>query len=103
MAFQKNGEGGLCGVYQLSNFSILINGTSADFFGSIKGVRQGDPLSALLFDIVMEALSHMLDVVAMRGQFSSFLVGNLAGTLITVSHLLFVDDTLIFCDADSNH
>ena len=51
----------------------------------------------------MEALSHMLDVVAMRGQFSSFLVGNLAGTLITVSHLLFVDDTLIFCDADSNH
>ena len=51
----------------------------------------------------MEALSRMLDVVAILGQFSDFSVGNSTSTLLSVSHLLFVDDTLIFCDANSNH
>ena len=41
-------------------FSILIKGCPFDFFGSYRGLRQGDPLSLFLFDIVMEALSHML-------------------------------------------
>ena len=51
----------------------------------------------------MEALSHMLDAAAMLGQFSGFSVGNLASTLLTVSHLLFADDTHIFCNANSHH
>ena len=51
-------------------FSILINGSPSDFFGSSRGIRQGDPLSSLLFDIVMEALSRMLDMAAAAGQFS---------------------------------
>ena len=55
------------------------------------------------FIFVIEALSRMLDTTAILGQFSGFLVGNAAGTLLTVSHLLFVDDTLIFYDADSHY
>ena len=84
-------------------FSILINGTPVDFFGSTGGVRQRDPLSPLLFDIVIEALSCMLDIATMLGQFSGYSVGNSVGTLLTMSHLLFADDTPIFCDADSHH
>ena len=57
----------------------------------------------LLFDIVMEALSCMLDVAAFAGQFSGFLVGSTTGTSLMVSHLLFADDTLIFCDAEPTH
>ena len=51
----------------------------------------------------MEALSHMLDAAAMLGQFLGFSVGNLASTLLTVSHLVFADDTHIFCNANSHH
>ena len=57
-------------------------------------------MSPLLFDIVMEALSRMLDVAATISQFSGFSVGNTAGNSMMVSHFLFVDDTLIFGDAD---
>ena len=81
-------------------FFILINGSPSDFFGSSRGIRQGDPLSLLLFDIVMEGLSRMLDVAATTSQFSGFSVGNTAGNSVMVSHLLFADNTLIFCDAD---
>ena len=45
----------------------------------------------------------MLDAIAILGQFSGFSVGNSASTLLTVSHLLFADNTLIFCDANSHH
>ena len=60
----------------------------------------GSFISPLLFDIVMEALSRMLDVAAFAGQFSGFSVGSTAGSSVMVSHLLFADDTLIFCDAE---
>ena len=81
-------------------FSILINGSHSDFFGGSKGIRQGDPLSPLLFDIVMEGLSRKLDVAATTSQLSGFSIGNTADNSVMVSHLLFADDTLIFCDAD---
>ena len=48
----------------------------------------------------MEALSRMLDVAASIWQFSSFSVDSIAGSSMMVSHLLFADDTLIFCDAE---
>ena len=38
----------------------------------------------------------MLDVAAATGQFLGFSIGDSAGSLIIVSHLLFEDDTLIF-------
>ena len=81
-------------------FSILINGSPCGFFGSSKGLRQGDPLSPLLFVLVMEALGRMLDKTIHEGRMSGLSVGNLEGRSMAVSHLLFVDDTLIFCEAD---
>ena len=77
-------------------FSIFINGSPCEFFGSSRGLRQGDPLSPLLFVLVMEALGRMLDKAVHEGRMSGFSVGNLEGRYLVVSHLLFADDTLIF-------
>ena len=57
-------------------------------------------MSPLLFDIVMEGLSRILDVAATTSQFSGFSVGNMADNSVMVCHLLFADNTLIFCDTD---
>ena len=83
-------------------FSIMINGSPKDFFGSSRGLHQGDPLSPLLFAIVMEALSHLLDDAVLVGHISGFTVGTRSNTPLMVAHLLFADDTLIFCDASTS-
>ena len=48
----------------------------------------------------MEALGRLLDKAVHEGRMSGFSVGNLEGRSMAVSHLLFADDTLIFCKAD---
>jgi hypothetical protein len=77
-----------------------VNGSPRGFFHSSRGLRQGDPLSPLLFLLVIEALSRMLAKAVERGFISGFSVGNSIENLVTISHLLFADDTLIMCGVD---
>jgi hypothetical protein len=58
------------------HFSILVNGTPFGFFSNSHGVRQGDPLSALLFVVVIEASSKIISATVDRGLLSSFYVGS---------------------------
>ena len=41
-------------------FSVLFNGSPVDFFGSSRGLRQGDQLSPMLFLVMMEVFSKMM-------------------------------------------
>ena len=49
----------------------------------------------------MEALSQLLSSVRNGGFISGFKVGGRGREWLIVSHLLFADDTLIFCDVDA--
>jgi hypothetical protein len=84
-------------------FSVLVNGTPSGFFSSSRGLKQGDHLSPLLFVIVMEALSKLSSATVHRGFLSGFSVGSGSNGVISISHLLFADDTLVFCGANPNH
>ena len=84
-----------------ARFSVLVNGRAHGFFSTSRGLRQGDPLSPLLFIIVMEALSRMLERAVTGGYISGFSMGDSTGVELSISHSLFADDTLIFCGADS--
>ena len=79
----------------------MINGSPCDFFGSFRGFRQGDPLSPLLFVIVMDTMG-MLDKAVNEDRISGFKIGNVEGHSLVMSHLLFANDSLIFCDANLN-
>ena len=80
--------------------SVLVNGSPADFFGSLRGLRQGNPLSPLLFLVVMEVFSKMIKRVEGVGLLRDFKANGRRGGGVCVSHLLFADDTILFCDAD---
>jgi hypothetical protein len=76
-----------------------LNGSPEGFFNNSREIRQGDPLSPLLFILVMEALSKMVNATVEQGLLTSFSVGSRVFSELVVSHSLFTDDTLIFCEA----
>ena len=76
-----------------------MNGSPVGFFGNSRGLRQGDPLSPLLFLLIMEVLSRILKKTEDCGLLHGFLVGPTNSIGVCISHLLFADDAILFCDA----
>ena len=69
------------------------------FFGSSHGLRQGDPLSPFLFLLIMEVLSIILKKTEENNLIRGFQVGAMTSVGVQISHLLFADNTILFCDA----
>ncbi|RVW16672.1 LINE-1 reverse transcriptase-like [Vitis vinifera] len=86
-----------------ASFSILVNGVPAGYFSNSRGLRQGDPLSPYLFVLGMEVLSAMLRRAVDGGFISGCSIQGRGGMELNVSHLLFADDTIIFCEARQDH
>ena len=80
-------------------FYVLVNGSLSGFFQSSRGLRQRDPLSPYLFVITIEVFSCLLRRAISEGFLSGWRVRGRSGEGILISHLLFVDDILVFCEA----
>ena len=103
MGFGEKWIGWIKWCITTASFSMLVNDTSTGFFQSSRGLRQGDPLSPYLFVITMEVFSCFLKR-AMDGGFpSSCRVKSRSEEGVQISHWLFANDTLVFCQASQDH
>ena len=79
-----------------TNLSILWNGAKTDKFKPSRGLPQGDPLSSYLFVLCMEKLALSIQSKAQQGSWRPVHLSHKGPGL---SHLLFADDVLLFCEA----
>ena len=92
--FSDDFRGLIKNIFESARISILHNGTPNGFFSCSRGVRQGDPLSPLLFDIAEDFLSRFITANVECGAIQGMQWKR--GCLFP-SHLLFADDVLLFC------
>lgn len=78
-----------------ASLSLLVNGSPTKKFMMNKGLRQGCPLSPLLFNPVAEALSLVLKNATTLGMFRGARISNEGDK---ISHIQFADDIIIFCE-----
>ena len=102
MGFGEKWTGWISWCISTTTFSVLINGTPKGFFNSSRGLRQGDPLSPYLFVIGMETFSRLIHRAVRGGFLSGCRIKGRRGDEALVSHLLFADDTLVFCDTSQD-
>lgn len=79
----------ICNIW----YQFKINGELSADFRSFRGVRQGDPLSPLLFVLAQQVLSTNLKAHINSGIVSEYKVG---GQALSLSHLFYADDVLFF-------
>lgn len=90
MGFKDNFARWVLAYISTGSFAALVNGEPLGLFGSLRGIRQGDPLSSLIFVIVMECLTLLLDYAEAEGKIKGL------GKRGAVSHLFIVDDVHSF-------
>ncbi|XP_047261967.1 uncharacterized mitochondrial protein AtMg01250-like, partial [Capsicum annuum] len=76
-----------------TKFSIKVNGVGHGFFEGRRGLRQGGPMSPLLFVLVMEYLSRTLRKMSELPDFRFHPMCKKT----KLTHLVFADDLMIFC------
>ncbi|XP_059627007.1 uncharacterized protein LOC132269780 [Cornus florida] len=81
-----------------SKFSVLCNGVPTGYFSAGRGIRQGCPLSPLLFTLITDHFSTLMHEKIVGGQIKLCNVVQKTGLL--VSHAFYADDLFIIVKAD---
>ena len=79
-----------------ASYSVLINGQPHGHITSTRGLRQGDSLSPYFFLMCIEGLYGLISKAAHNGDIQGV---SLCRNGPRITHLLFVDDGLLFCRA----
>ncbi|KAM6545112.1 hypothetical protein CsatB_025848 [Cannabis sativa] len=79
-----------------ATISFFVNGEVCGKVFPTRGLRQGDPLSPYLFILCSEGLSALLHHSQCQGVLKGVAISRTAPSL---THLLFVDDSILFCMA----
>ncbi|XP_057803558.1 uncharacterized protein LOC131018881 [Salvia miltiorrhiza] len=87
-------------IFSSARISIFYNGNLSGYFACSRGVRQGDPLSPILFGIAEDVLSHLF-INCVNSRHLQPMSFSRASNFPT--HLLYADDILIFCKASQKN
>ena len=74
------------------NYTIVVNGHTTQRLDSVKGLRQGDPMSPFLFAIAMEYLSRVLKGLKEEKTFKY----HPKCSKLDITYLCLADDLLLF-------
>lgn len=75
-----------------SSLAILVNGSPLYFFKPTRGLREGDPLSSILFIILAECIGRLIKKTKMDGRIKGLKPSSKCDPF---SHQQFVDDTIM--------
>ncbi|XP_057779947.1 uncharacterized protein LOC130998549 [Salvia miltiorrhiza] len=87
-------------IFSSAMLSILFNGKLCGYFACSRGVRQGDPLSPIIFGIAEDVLSNLLLKAVDSG---NLIPMRMSQNSLFPTHLLYADDILIFCKASTQN
>lgn len=82
-------------IWSTSSSRICINGELSEPFFHMRGLRQGDPLSPMLFNIAVDVFQQMIQVT---NRLLSSSLSNKIGDAIVA--LQYADDTAVIANAD---